>query len=344
MRVPRERGEAVRHKAHSLGLLDTKRKIVERQGYLEIPMTAIHPSLRDLGKVVEQEKVVWARKSHTPHQQILDEASIPHDLKAFVPRRWEKIGDVLLLRFPRELRPYQEEVCRAYARVLRVKTVLDASQGIEGEWRRPRVAILWGEETETVHKENGVLYKLDLSEVMFSSGNIDERVRMSRVCRPGEVVVDMFAGIGYFSLPMAVWGRPSKVYACEVNPVAYAYLKENIRMNQADAVEPILGDCREVAPRGVADRVVLGYLRDTHEYLPDAIQVLRGEGWIHYHEACPDETAHRLPEYLIKAAEKEGMMVVKLEQRRVKSYAPGVYHWVVDALISQAAPPPSRSP
>ncbi len=109
---------------------------------------------------------------------------------------------------------------------------------------------------------------------------------------------------------------------------------ENVRLNEAEVVTPLLGDCREVAPEGVADRIVLGYLRETRLYLPKAVRCLRGEGWIHYHEACPDKVVSRLSGFLDEAARNEGKRVEKETLHRVKSYAPGVSHWVLDALIS----------
>ncbi len=108
---------------------------------------------------------------------------------------------------------------------------------------------------------------------------------------------------------------------------------ENVRLNRSDVVIPILGDCREVAPEGVADRVVLGYLRETRLYLPKALRCLRAGGWIHYHEACPDTEVSRLADNLRDAAKFEGMAVKKEALRKVKSYSPGVSHWVQDAFV-----------
>jgi tRNA wybutosine-synthesizing protein 2 len=334
LRVPKERTEEVRRLLLDRGLLDTRRKFLKESGYVEIPLRSADESLRSLGNVVTQEMPAWKPRQPTPFELILKEVDLPADLKTLLPRKWEKVGDILLLRLPEELRPHVEEVCGAYARVLRVKTVLEASGGIHGTVREPRAEVLWGDGTETVHKENGILYKLDLSKVMFSSGNVDERVRMARVCKPGEVVVDMFAGIGYFSLPMAVHGRAARVYACEVSPVAYEYLQENIRLNRAEAVVPLLGDCRDVAPEGVADRVILGYLQDTHLYLPKAVRALRDGGWVHYHEACPDAVSDRPLEHLKEVAQAEGLKIRRLHRHRVKRYAPGVSHWVLDVFIS----------
>lgn len=269
-----------------------------------------------------------------PYGRIRTRVSLSAGLLEELPRTWEKLGDLILLRFPEELRPYQEEVCRAYAEVLGAASVLDVSDGISGPLRRPRTELLWGSRTTTFHKENGVLFKLDPQKVMFSSGNVDERIRMSRICLPGEVVVDLFAGIGYFSVPMAFHGNPERVYACEVNPEAYALLLENVRRNEVPQVSPLLGDCMQVAPEGVADRVVMGYLKSTHRFLPKAIRSLRQGGWVHYHEGCPDARVDRLTGHVEAAAEREGMVVEEWRRRRIKSYAPGVSHWVLDVRVS----------
>ncbi|MFQ5552812.1 MAG: class I SAM-dependent methyltransferase family protein [Thermoplasmata archaeon] len=270
----------------------------------------------------------------TPYQKVRAVADLPNPLVDLLPRRWERIGDVLVLRLPSELEAHREQVGQAYARVLGVKAVVEETEGIQGRWRTPRRKLFWGAETETIHRENGVRYRLDPTKVMFSSGNLDERAHMGRVCRPGEEVVDMFAGIGYFTLPMALQGGAGRVVACEVNPIAFDYLCANVEMNGAAAVEPRMGDCRDVASESSGDRVVLGYLRDTFRFLPTAFRVLRDRGWIHYHEACPDRAVDRLERHLHAAAEDAGRTVKTVRRRRVKAYAPGVSHWVLDARIT----------
>jgi tRNA wybutosine-synthesizing protein 2 len=97
-----------------------------------------------------------------------------------------------------------------YASVLGVGAVLSEEGPVTGVERRPSVRLIWGEGTETVHREHGVEYAFDTARQMFSKGNVHERLRMGRTVRDGETVVDMFAGIGYFTLPMAVLGL-----ACE---------------------------------------------------------------------------------------------------------------------------------
>jgi tRNA wybutosine-synthesizing protein 2 len=255
-----------------------------------------------------------------------------------LPRKWEKLGTVLVLRFPEELRGSVDEICKAYAEVLGCMSVLDDVGGIAGQHRVPQVKHLWGsQETVTVHHENGIRYKLDPRQVMFSSGNMAERIRMGTVVRDGEIIVDMFAGIGYFTLPMAVTHKPARIYACEINPAAYGFLNQNIVLNNVtEIVTPLLGDNRTVAPRGVADRVILGYLEDTDQYFSTAIECLcNHEGLVHYHEAaptvqCPDRPLQTLTR-IAKGFDRNLRLV---SWREIKSYAPGISHVVLDLEVT----------
>ncbi|CDG65813.1 MAG: tRNA wybutosine-synthesizing protein 2 [Methanobacterium sp.] len=235
------------------------------------------------------------------------------------------IGDILVLKQPVD-NPQELLNIPGVNRAVRLGR-------IKGLKREPEVEILLGEGTETIHRENHCLYKLDVARIMWSKGNTTERKRMGQIVRPGETVVDLFAGIGYFTIPMAVHGQPEKIYAVEINPVAHGYLKENVHLNQVqDVVEPILGNCREVAPRNIADRVLMGYIGNTEEYLDVAMEVIKNKGIIHYHESVPDKLKYIRPAERIKEA-ANGFEVEILNQRIVKKYSPGVYHMVVDAQV-----------
>ena len=275
------------------------------------------------------------KRRSTPFENIVNSIDIPDSAKPLLPRKWELLGDVLLLKLPRELEPQMAEVAANYAKELHAKTVL-RDLGIAGNLREPMVQLLYGGETETIHKENGVKFKLDVAKLMFSSGNIDERIRMASIAGSDEVVVDMFAGIGFFSLPIAVHSRPKKLFACELNPVAYHYLCENIKLNDVeDMVTPVLGDNRDFDKKKIADRIVMGYLEDTHQYLPKALSILKDKGGIiHYHEKCPNDLLPKRPiERIGKEVEKSRQSMELLDTRTVKSYAPGVSHVVLDVGI-----------
>ena len=264
---------------------------------------------------------------------------IPSELICCLPDRWEKIGDVLTIKLNGNLKNYQEKIGKKYAEILHCKTVLNDVGGISGTYREPKVGILYGSKnTETIHKENGIRYKLDLQKIMFSSGNMDERKRMANISNKNETVVDLFAGIGYFTIPMAVYSKPKKIFSCEINPIAYEYLCKNIVLNHVTSVvKPLLGDNRTTAPKNIADRVILGYINDTYRFLPTAIDCLKNNtGIIHYHDVFSNELIPEKPLKIVQEiAEKYNRNVKLLKYKHVKSYAPGVSHIVFDIKIGE---------
>jgi tRNA wybutosine-synthesizing protein 2 len=240
---------------------------------------------------------------------------------------------------PLVLDEYKNIIGKKYAEVLNCKTVLKDIGGIKGEFRVPNVEIIYGSKnTITIHKENKVKYKLDPKKIMFSSGNMDERIRMATISNENEIVVDLFAGIGYFALPIAIYSKPKKIFACEKNQVAFDFLCQNIVLNNVtDIVEPKMGDNRKVAPINIADRVLMGYINKTHKYLSIAIDCLNNHsGIIHYHNIFADEIVPEKPMKIVeKEAEKKGCKAELLGFIHVKSYAPGISHYVFDVSIGE---------
>ena len=258
---------------------------------------------------------------------------LPPALAAIAPRRYERVGDILLLKMRDMDLAARRQIAESFGEVLHARTVA-VDHGVRGPWRQPDVEVAWGDGTETVHLEDGVRFKLDVARVMFSSGNLEERMRMGRIVRPGETVVDLFAGIGQFALPIAVHARPARVVACEVNPVAHAYLEENVRLNRAWSVEPRLGDCRQTAPEGVAGRVIVGYLQ-AEPYLDVAMRAAKDACVLHYHENVPVEDPDRPARRVAGAAAKAGVRANVLAVHRIKSYAPRVRHIVLDVRLTR---------
>lgn len=254
---------------------------------------------------------------------------------SLLPRGFEWIGHIAILRLPEPLLPKAEKIAEKLLERKGIKTVAIRTGSVRGWRRSPEVKIIAGEPlTETIHKENMCLFKLDVTKVMFSKGNVFERARIAKLVKDGETVVDMFAGVGQFSIPIARHSRPAMVYAVEKNPEAFSYLVENIRINKVGhLVTPIAGDCEKVAPRGVADRVVMGIIHVGHRYLPAAMDVLKPSGGIiHYHETVPVRMLFERPVGRITAA-AGGREVKILGKRVVKKYSPNVAHVVVDAWI-----------
>ncbi len=338
--VPVEMGEDAKRALLEAGLLDKGWRIVRRDRNVIFPLTgrpepALVLSLH--GEIVE---ISPDRRSYTkekPFDRIRQRlADLPEDIISQIPSRWERYGHVLVLRLPESLRPHFQYISRVYAEVLGCDTVILDRGGIAGEYREPVAEVVFGENTETTHLENGILYSFDAAMIMFSSGNIDERVRMAGLNCSGETVLDMFAGIGYFSLPIARYTGAARVISIEKNPVAYRYLLRNIRDNGLDNVEAYNMDNRDFEGEAVADRILMGYVGTTHLFLEKALSLLKDTGIIHYHETCPETLLPDRPlERLKLAAERNGRRMELLGTRRIKSYAPGVYHIVADARFER---------
>ncbi|WP_394740713.1 class I SAM-dependent methyltransferase [Natronococcus roseus] len=278
------------------------------------------------------------------------------------PGSWAVIGSVVLVTIPEDC-PDETDVAEALLELHgETDSVLAdegiANEGAAGTYREPQTRLLAGEtDTETVHTEHGTRYGLDPAKVMFSPGNQAERARMGEVVESGERVFDMFAGIGYFTLPMARAG--ATVTATELNPTAFRYLLENAVLNDVAArVDAYMTDCRDVAGELEVDRVVMGYYGraddaggegraddarnartdEAHTFLPDALEALTPGGIVHYHEAVPESRLWDRPlERLEAAAADAGRALEVLETRRVKSHSAGVAHVVVDARFGDEA-------
>lgn len=240
--------------------------------------------------------------------------------------KYKKIGDILILDSN-----YQNDDFEELSRKHNVKTIMKIDH-IQGTKREPVYKILYGSQTETINKENGCLFKLDLSKVMWSKGNNNERLRIAKLVGDGETVLDMFAGIGYFSIPIGVHANASEIISVEINPNSYHYLCENIRLNKVNNITPILGDCKDVTPNFKADRILMGYVKTTHHYLRVAIDSLNEGGILHYHETVPEKLMDTRPIERIRA-EAKNRDVELLKINKIKKYSPGVWHVVIDARI-----------
>lgn len=194
----------------------------------------------------------------------------------------------------------------------------------EGQRRKPRVHVLAGTPGEVVHRECGIVYHLDPSRVMFSAGNRGEKEFLRRAVRPGERVADMFAGIGYFTLPAALGG--AQVHAMEIDPEAYSFLLRNIRANGVgERVTPELGDCRSCLS-GIYDRIIMGHF-DSCDYLDTALAHVKEGSLIHIHTA--GDATMRIREILGAAG-----IFAHVRTRRVKKLGPRTWHFVQDVTVA----------
>ncbi|MDI6819835.1 MAG: class I SAM-dependent methyltransferase family protein [Candidatus Hodarchaeaceae archaeon] len=255
-------------------------------------------------------------------------------------RAFDIIGDIAVIKLPKELLPKKGVIGRALMQVHRhLRTVLRQVGPVGGEFRTRELEVIAGEpRTKTLYRESGCVFKADLAQVYFSPRLAHERLRIASQVKPGEVVTNMFAGVGCYSIIIAKRSKATKIYSIDKNPVAVQYLRENIRINKVgDRVVPILGDAREVVPQlaGRADRVLMPLPELAREFFDVALRALKRDGGvIHFYDygRQPDIFGPSL-EFARSTAAIEGREVELLDGRAIRSYAPRCYHIALDLLV-----------
>ncbi len=253
---------------------------------------------------------------------------------AVLPSGFHLVGHVALLHLNSETMDYASSIGEKTLQFnRRILSVAARTGPTEGVMRLPSYELVAGlSNTTTIHYENGVHFLLDPLRLTFSGGNRRERMRLSRLVKEGEHVVDMFSCVGQFALHIAK-SADVKVTAIEINEEAFHYLLENIRLNGLESkVSALLGDCRLVHPRKTANRVVMGYLHDTIGYLPSALETLVEDGGIvHMHMNVPEfELENKIVD--IKETCRNSGYDSTVNTIHVKNYSPGVGHYVFDII------------
>ncbi len=199
--------------------------------------------------------------------------------------------------------------------------------GIQNVQRTPVIKMISGIHTEVVQREDGIFYTMDPQKVMFSKGNKKERHLLSGIVNENETVLDMFAGIGYFSVPLSF--RVKKIYSCEINPDSFHYLIMNMKLNGTRNLVPMLGDSAELHMKDFADRILMGHF-ESFRYLKKAMSYLKREGTIHLHQLT-----NRGEMETVKERYEAQKNVVEVKVRKVKSYSPSHDHVVLDLKVKK---------
>jgi tRNA (guanine37-N1)-methyltransferase len=268
--------------------------------------------------------------------------AVPPELASQLPRSFDVIGDIAIIELPSELASYSVAVGNGVLQAnSHVRLVMKKSGDVNGTFRtRPLQPLVGSGGTETVHHEFGCRYHLDVSSVYFNPRLAHERLRVAKQVMRDEVVVDMFAGVGPYSILIAKLQPKSRVYSVDINPSAIRYLKENALTNDvADHVIPLLGDARELSRselRNVGDRVIMNLPSEALDYLDAAVQILKdGRGVIHFYEFAQRGAN-------LNSVKEQFQAAIEARQRTVKSHnyvkvireiAPNRIQVAVDAAI-----------
>ncbi|MEJ2259121.1 MAG: class I SAM-dependent methyltransferase family protein [Nitrosopumilaceae archaeon] len=254
---------------------------------------------------------------------------------------FDQIGEIIIVRIPDSLLPKKKLIGETLLKEVKiVRSVFYQASPVEGDFRTRNLEILAGEDkTETEYKEFGCRFVVDVANAFFSPRLSTERERIANLIQNGETMVNMFAGVGMFSI-MAAKKKKCTVYSLDINPIASKLCERNIDLNKlAGTVISINGETSKIIDEQLenkADRTLMLLPERSDDFLDAAIKTTKDGGVIHYYShihADKKSDAGKLSEkhYLEVTPVKSEILTSKI----VRPVGPRYYQTVVDVKISK---------
>lgn len=269
--------------------------------------------------------------------------TLPPDALSKVYSSFDIVGDIAIIKAPSNSSDAQAIAEQIMATHKNVKTVLSQTSPVKGSHRTRELTLLTGEDkTVTQHREAGCTFAVDVKRCYFSPRLNHERLRIASQVVPGEKVINMFAGVGCFSVLIAKTSPRTEVYSIDINPTAYQFMIENVGRNRLfGSVHPLLGDSKEIIEaklQGVADRVLMPLPEKALEYLPVAVSALKTSGgWIHYydfqHAAAEADPLEQTEQKVAAELRRLGVNYMFACSRVIRSIGPNWYQTVLDIQV-----------
>jgi len=254
---------------------------------------------------------------------------------------FDQIGDIIIVRIPDSLVSKNKIIGKILLeQVKTAKSVFYQSSPVEGDFRTRNLQLIAGEKkTETEYRENGCRFLVDVEKAFFSPRLSTERERISNLVNDDDVVINMFGGVGMFSILAAKKTR-CIVYNIDINPTASKLCEENIKLNKLKGdVISLNGDSTAIINEQLqnkADRVLMLLPERSDEFLDTAISSLKKNGFIHYYSHIHAEKKQDAP----KLSEDHFLSINKtqskiISSKNVRPIGPRFYQTVIDVKIQK---------
>lgn len=349
LKIPKVQGEKAIIFSNKLGILDKELEIQRNKDFIYIPLNR-QPSETEEKTLKENfsrhEILVKNFQEREKKIKTLEELlkdKLPSHLLASLPKSVDIVGDIAVIEISPELDKYKETIGEAVLKINKnLHTILAKAGAISGTYRVRELRLIAGDpKTETLHREYGCQYYVDLAKAYFSPRLSYEHYRVANQVKEGETIIDMFTGVGPFAILIAKTHKKVKVYAVDINPHAIEFLKRNVRLNRVDGkVHPVLGDAKKVVTEklyGVADRVIMNLPEKALEHVDAACKALKPIGGIiHFYSfVSASRSLEKVKHSFKEAVANSGRKVEKiLFSKLVRATAPYEWQAVLDAKVS----------
>lgn len=261
---------------------------------------------------------------------------LPKELLEKVPRSYDIVGDIAIIQLPKEIPSnYAKLVGNAIMRVAKNVKAVYVRGTVTGDLRLRDLKLIAGEEKEeTIYVEYGIKFFVNIKKVFINPSLSTEHRRIAELVKDGEFVLDMFAGIGGFSLHI-IKLRKAKVIAIDINPYAILCLIKSLELNKKvlGTVIPINGDAKEVLAvlqSNIFDRVIMNLPTAALKFLEDALRVTKNNGVIHLYTIST--SAEKVKDLVIDKLQKLELNAEVVNVRKVLDYAPHQFIFRVDIV------------
>jgi tRNA (guanine37-N1)-methyltransferase len=254
---------------------------------------------------------------------------------------FDQIGEIIIIRIPDSLLSKKKTIGEILLKKVKTaKSVFYQSSPVEGDFRIRNLELLAGEDkTETEYKEHGCRFRVDVQKAFFSPRLSTERERIANLINDGETVINMFGGVGMFSI-IAAKKKKCMIYNIDINPYAIELCKKSIRLNKLKGqVKPITGDASQIIEEKLADngdRILMLLPERSDEFLDSAIKATKSGGIIHYyshqHADKRQDAAELSKQHFLQIAPVKSEI---LGGRMVRPVGPHYYQTVVDVRITK---------
>lgn len=342
LKIKKEYGDKARTFLRNKNWLDTSRIVGKTaQRYLLLPLTGKFKE-KELLKKFPDAQIVTRSLQKLPART----GNLKNMLKGVVPEKhidkiinsFDTIGDIAILNIPKNLQKLEKSIAWALKRAQpQIKVVAKKTSIIKGKYRKRELKILVGEKrTTTFCTEAGVNMNMDLSKVFFTPRLSKERLRIANLVKPKENIAVLFAGIGPFALVIAKKKPNAKIWAVELNPDAYKYLEENIRINRITNITPIKGNVKKVLPamKEKFNRIIAVLPKTAFDFLDIILKAASKNTIVHFYVIMHENDVKTKTQKIITAGKKLKKKIKILRKIKAGKYGPHIWRWCIDFQVS----------